>query len=95
VDLYKYVPVITAVEPSSGSHEGGEVVTVYGFGFSPVLNATTFKFGTTKAGSGFCFGTTINCNVVTPAHAVGTVEVKATVNKGTSAKTAADRFTYF
>jgi YVTN family beta-propeller protein len=94
-DHYKYLPVITSVEPNSGSTAGGEQIIVFGAGFKPGENENTFVFGTTIAPASFCFsGPGENCIVVTPAHAAGKVDVRATVNGATSAKTKADQYTY-
>jgi alpha-tubulin suppressor-like RCC1 family protein len=93
-DSFKFLPTVAGVSPSSGSKAGGTSVTITGTGFALGKTATVFKFGTTKATSVNCTSST-TCTVVSPAHAVGTVDVKATVNKVSSAKSApADQFTY-
>lgn len=93
-DRFKFLPTVSGLSPNSGSQVGGTSVTVSGTGFALGKTATIFKFGgTKKATSVNCIATT-ECTVVSPAHAVGTVDVKATVNKVSSAKTAADQFTY-
>jgi hypothetical protein len=69
-------------------------VTVTGTGFALGKTATVIKFGAKKGASVNCTSST-TCTVVAPAHEVGTVDVKATVNKVSSAKNApADQFTY-
>lgn len=69
-------------------------MTVTGTGFALGSTATIIKFGMTKAKPVNCTSTT-ECIVTAPAHAAGTVDVKATVNKVSSAKNApADQFTY-
>jgi hypothetical protein len=96
-DHYKYLPVITHVEPRFGSVGGFERILVFGFGFSPgppEAGGATFAFGTTPATASACFGEHQVCEVTTPAHAAGTVDVRATVNGATSAKTKADQFTF-
>ncbi len=92
-DHYKYVPTVTGLSPASGSHAGGTVVTVTGSGFALGATGTVFHFGTTKGTAVACTATT-TCTVTTPAHAAGTVAVKATVNKLSSAKEAGDTFTF-
>lgn len=93
-DHFKFLPTVTGLSPNTGSKAGGTRVTVSGTGFAPGSTATVFKFGTTKGTSVNCTSTT-ECTVVAPAHAVGKVDVKATVNKASSAKNApADQFTY-
>lgn len=93
-DRFKFVPSVTAISPNTGSKAGGTSVTVTGSGFALGSTATVFKFDSTKATSVECTSST-TCTVIAPAHAVGTVDVKATVNKASSAKNApADQFTY-
>jgi len=93
-DYFKYLPTVTGVSPNSGSKTGGTSVTVSGSGFGLGTTATIIKFGTTKATSVNCTSTTA-CTVVSPAHPIGTVDVKASVNKMASVKTPpSDQFTY-
>ncbi len=93
-DHFKFMPTVTGLSPSTGSKAGGTSVTVSGAGFALGKTATIFKFGSMKATSVNCTSTT-TCTVVSPAHAVGTVDVKATVNKLSSAKNApADQFIF-
>jgi Regulator of chromosome condensation (RCC1) repeat/IPT/TIG domain len=94
MDTFKYLPTVTGLSPNTGSKAGGTSVTVTGAGFVLGATATVFKFGTAKAKSVECTSTT-TCTLTAPAHAVGTVDVKATVNKLSSAKNApADRYSY-
>jgi hypothetical protein len=67
-------------------------VTVRGGGFE-LGSVTAFKFGTVK-GTGVNCSSSTECTVVAPAHASGTVDVTATVNKAVSPKSGADQFTY-
>jgi len=93
-DHFKFAPVVSGVTPSKGPTAGGTSVTVTGAGFAPGASGTTFKFGTAKASAVNC-GSSTSCTLVSPPHAAGTVDVKATVNKAASAKNApADQFTY-
>jgi subtilase family serine protease len=92
-DRFKFLPTVTGVSPNTGSKVGGTSVTITGTGFALGKTATTVKFGTAKGTSVNCSSTT-QCTAVSPAHAVGTVDVRVTVNKATSAKATADRFTY-
>jgi hypothetical protein len=92
-DHFKFAPTITGLSPNTGSKAGGTSVTVSGTGFALGKTATVLKFGSTTATSVNCTSIT-RCTAVSPAHAVGTVDVKATVNKVSSAKVLADRFTY-
>jgi IPT/TIG domain len=93
-DRFKFVPTVTGLSPKTGSKAGGTSVTVTGTGFALGTTATIFKFGTALAKSVNCTSTT-TCTVVAPAHAVGTVDVKATVNKVSSVTNRpGDQFTY-
>jgi streptogramin lyase len=92
-DKFKFYPTIAGVTPSTGSRSGGTPVTIKGSGFGLGTKATVLKFGTAKGLSVNC-GSSTECTAVTPAHAAGTVDVTATVNKVNSPKVAADRFTY-
>jgi hypothetical protein len=92
-DRFTFTPTVTGLRPNTGSHAGGTKVIVTGTGFVLGSTATAFKFGSTQATSVNCTATT-TCTVVAPAHAVGTVDVKATVNKVSSPKATADQFTY-
>jgi alpha-tubulin suppressor-like RCC1 family protein len=93
-DYFKYAPTVTSVTPNSGSKVGGTSVTVNGTGFAIGTTATKVKFGTTLSKSVNCTSTT-TCTAVAPAHAVGTVDVKANVNKvGSVNNRPADQFTY-
>jgi Flp pilus assembly pilin Flp len=84
-------PVISNVGPTSGPAAGGTTVTVSGSGFSTTAGATTFTFGGTAAASVTC-SSTIRCDVVTPAHAVGAVNVVVTV--GGQSGTLTNGFTF-
>ena len=93
-DRFKYVPVVEGVTPNTGSTLGGTSVTVAGSGFTPGSTATAFNFGKVKAKSVNCTSTT-TCIVSAPPQVAGTVDVKATVNKTSSAINApGDRFSY-
>jgi hypothetical protein len=93
-DRFKFLPTVTGVSPNSGPTAGGTSATVTGTGFVPGTGKTIFRFGTPKATSVSCTSTT-TCTVISPAHAAGTVDVKAIVNKMASPKNApADQFTY-
>jgi len=91
---FNFLPTVTGLSPNGGSKAGGTSVTITGTGFAVDTTATVFKFETATATSVNCTSTT-RCTVVSPAHAVGTVDVKAKVNKTVSPKNRpADQFTY-
>jgi IPT/TIG domain len=84
-DRYKYAPSIASLKPVSGPAAGGTLVTVTGAGFIPGSSGTAFRFGT-AAGKGVSCNSSEACTVLSPAHASGSVEVTAVVNKVSSAK---------
>jgi hypothetical protein len=90
-DHFSFNPTITKVSPNGGPKAGGTSVTVSGTGFA--VGATNIAFGGTKATSVSCSSST-TCVAVSPAHEVGTVHVKATVNKVSTLASTADEFTY-
>jgi hypothetical protein len=91
---FKYLPTVTRLSPNGGSKAGGTAVTVTGSGFALGSGATIFRFGTAKASGVNCSSST-TCTLIAPPHAVGPVEVKATVNKVASIKEPpGDQFTY-
>jgi len=93
-DKFRFTPTVTGLSRNTGPTAGGTTMTVTGTGFALGTTATIFKFGTATGTSVNCASTT-ECTVVSPAHAAGHVDVKATVNKVTSPKNApADQFRY-
>jgi alpha-tubulin suppressor-like RCC1 family protein len=91
-NAYRYTPTVTSVSPNSGTVAGGVSVTISGEGFAP--GATAFAFGTAKAKTVECTSAT-TCQVTTPPHVAGTVDVIATVNKSPSPKNPpGDQFTF-
>jgi hypothetical protein len=83
-------PVITDVEPHGGSTGGGNFVIVYG---SNLNNAIAVYFGTTPAvivGDG-----PITVDVIAPAHAAGTVDIKVVTAGGATPTSSVDQYTYF
>ncbi|MBI2764948.1 MAG: IPT/TIG domain-containing protein [Chloroflexi bacterium] len=84
------VPVVTEVSPNSGSTAGGTAVTITGTGF---IGATAVKFGGVPA-TAFTVNSATSISATSPDHAVGVVDVQVTTVGGTSATSAADRFTY-
>jgi hypothetical protein len=82
-------PTVTNVNPGSGPAAGGTSVTITGTGFT---GTTAIKFGSTSAAS-FTVNSAASITAISP-HGTGTVDVTVTTPNGTSATTAADRFTY-
>ncbi|WP_330473090.1 IPT/TIG domain-containing protein [Terrabacter sp. C0L_2] len=87
---FEAVPTVSALSSRTSTTRGGTVVTITGTG---LLRASAVRFGT-AAGTGLTHLSATQVRVSAPAHAAGTVDVRVTTPGGTSAVTAADRFTY-
>jgi len=82
-------PTVTNVNPNSGPTTGGTGVAITGTNFT---GATAVKFGSTNATS-FTVNSSTSITATSPAGS-GTVDIAVTTGGGTSATSAADRFTY-
>ncbi len=91
-DQFSYVatPSVTSVSPLAGSPLGGNTVTFNGINFTGV---TAVEFGSVPATSYSVISST-KITAVSPAEAVGVVDVSVTTANGTSATRLADQFTY-
>ncbi|HVU26032.1 MAG TPA: cadherin-like beta sandwich domain-containing protein [Opitutus sp.] len=83
-------PVVSSVSPASGPLAGGTTVTITGSGFT---GATAVTFGATDA-SDFTVDSDTQITVTAPAGTLGAVDVTVTTAGGTSATSAADKYTY-
>jgi hypothetical protein len=83
-------PTLTSINTSSGSTAGGTVVTLTGTGFT---NATEVFFGSV-ASSDVAINSDTQITAVSPAQAVGTMDISVVSPGGTSAASSADRFSY-
>jgi IPT/TIG domain/Cysteine-rich secretory protein family len=81
---------ISTVTPAAGTAAGGAAITISGSGFT---GATSVKFGTAPATS-FTVVNDSTITAVSPAHAVGAVDVTVTKAAGTTPLSSADQFTY-
>ena len=90
-DQFTYVPAATVsgISLTSGFRNGGDSVTITG---TNLADATAVDFGDTPAG--FTINTDNSITAVSPAGSDGTVDVTVATGGGTSATSAADRFTY-
>ena len=84
------LPTVTAISPTTGGTNGGTSVTITGTGLTA---ATAVSFGTTSSTS-ISVKSDTSVVAVSPAEAAGTVDITVTTAGGTSAKSAADQFTY-
>jgi hypothetical protein len=84
------LPTVTGISPGSGPTGGGTVVTVTGTNFGGTQGVS---FGGVPAASWVATSPT-SLTATAPFQAAGTVDVTVTTAAGTSASTAADRFTY-
>lgn len=91
-DLFTYGPGpgVGDVSPASGLPAGGTSVTISGGCFT---GATAVKFGSTPATS-FVVNSDGSITAVSPAGAIGAVDVTVTTPQGTSAAQAGAVFTY-
>ncbi len=93
-DHYKYTPTISGISPNAGPIAGGNTVTITGTGFIVGTEETAFRFDSTRSKHVEC-STSTTCVAVVPAHAAGTVEVTAIVDKADSPSAAPyDEYTY-
>jgi IPT/TIG domain/PKD domain len=83
-------PSVTKLTPKTGSSAGGTSVTITGKHFSEV---SAVRFGSIAAAA-FTVNSTGMITAVSPAATSGAVDVTVTTRAGTSALTAADRFTF-
>jgi hypothetical protein len=86
---FTFVPSITGFNPAVGPTVGGETVVVYGTGLSAGM---TLKFGDAAATISWC-GPLTDCEVISPAHAVGSVQLTATVG-GAVSLASKDQFSF-
>jgi IPT/TIG domain len=92
-DLFTYNaprPVVSSVNPNSGSVKGGTQVTIVGSGFTC---ATAVTFGSVAASS-FTVNSDAQIAALSAAEPVGTIDVTVTTAGGTSATSTSDQFTY-
>src|SRR5579871_2857396 len=90
VDL---TPVVSGLDQNSGSTAGGATITITGLNFSGGAGQTQILFGTVAATNVTVLSDT-QLTATIPAHAAGTVDVVVQSPYGTSAATAADRYTF-
>ena len=84
-------PTLSAISPSSGAAVGGDNVVITGSNFTGV---TAVKFGVITANS-FTVDSPGQITVVSPAGVAGQrLDVTVITSSGTTARTAADQFTY-
>ncbi len=88
IQLYP-TPVVTGVGPSSGSHLGGNSVTITGQYFTGAILVT---FG--GASAAFTVTSDTSITATAPAGATGTVDIRVTTGGGASPIVTADRYTY-
>ncbi|MGH2874193.1 MAG: IPT/TIG domain-containing protein, partial [Solirubrobacteraceae bacterium] len=82
-------PTVSGVSPASGPSAGNSEVTISGAGFYP---GSTVDFGTTPAAS-VSYVSPYELTADSPVG-TGTVDVSVSTGEGTSASSAADRFSY-
>jgi hypothetical protein len=85
------VPTVTGVGPSSGTAAGRTTVYVSGSGF--LSGISSVKFGAAPASSFYAISDNV-LQAVSPAHAVGLVDLTVANSSGPSATTSADGYTF-
>ncbi len=105
-DVFTYsncsAPTVTAVSPANGPEAGGTSVTITGTNFevgsgsSATCQATAVMFGSVNsdANGPFTLNSATSITVASPAGSAGAVDVTVVGPGGTSAMSAADKFTY-
>jgi alpha-tubulin suppressor-like RCC1 family protein len=88
--LSEPIPTVTAISPTVGASEGGTTVKITGTNLEAV---TAVHFGSSSA-TKFTIDSPTSITAVSPAGALGTVDVTVTVPAGTSPTGPADRFSY-
>jgi predicted hotdog family 3-hydroxylacyl-ACP dehydratase len=83
-------PTVTGIGPNGGPPAGGTTVTITG---TNLTGATAVAFGGTAAAQ-FAVNSATAITALSPAGAISAVDVTVTTPNGTSATSAADRFTY-
>jgi len=83
-------PTVTGISPSAGLTSGGTAVTITGTNFT---GASAVKFGSVAATS-FSVVSANQITATAPAEAAGTVDITVTTPAGTSATSAADKYTF-
>jgi len=83
------LPTITSLSRTAGPYTGGNAVTITGTRFVTVEHV---KFGTATAT--FTVKSATSIQVISPAHAAGTVRVSVVTAVGTTPTTSADLFTF-
>ncbi|GAB6900663.1 beta strand repeat-containing protein [Kineosporia succinea] len=91
-DVFTYhdAPTVTAVSPSSGPTTAGTTVVITGTNFAAV---SAVRFGANVA-TGVVTNSSTQITVTAPSGSAGPVDVTVTTPGGTSAITAAGRYTY-
>jgi len=95
-DVYTYttppVPTVSGVSPVTGPSTGGTTVTITGVGLT---GASSVDFGPGNPSAVYTVNSDTSITATAPAGTLGnTVDITVTTAGGTSATTAADRFTY-
>ncbi|WP_188113605.1 IPT/TIG domain-containing protein [Nocardioides humilatus] len=88
---YNSPPTITAIDPHSGTRDGGTVVMIYGTGFVGVTNVV---FGTAGQATFSVVSPTVMTATSPPSTTSGTRHIRITTHGGTSTAVFEDRFVY-
>ena len=83
-------PAVTSLNISSGSEDGGDSVVITG---TTLTGATAVLFGTVPATS-FVVNSATQITAVSPAHALGLIDITVTTPGGTSSTGSGDQYTF-
>jgi hypothetical protein len=85
------LPSVSAIAPTQGPTAGGNEVEIIGTGLA---DASQVEFANLAVFGPFSENTDTTIKVKAPGHAAGSFDVTVTTGGGTSAKTAADQYTF-
>jgi hypothetical protein len=88
------LPTVTALSGTSGSTFGGDAIIITGTNFTDVTGVSFGTVGVPASAGSFTVISPTQIRIVTPAVAVGTVDVTVTTTAGRSATSSADQFAF-
>ena len=86
-------PTLTAISPNAGLTAGGTTVVITGTNFA-IAGLTSVKFGAVASPNVTVAAGGLSLTAVSPAQPAGVVDITVTTPGGTTAISAADKFTY-
>jgi len=95
-DRYTYypLPTVTNANPNFGALTGGTTVVITGTNFNGIFVSSGVRFNGVNAAS-YVVNSSTRITAITPAHAVGVVDIVVVSTAGASLVVAVDTYTYF